>query len=257
MKKWIIRIVSAFVVLLIVALAVAFFSLNTIVKRGVETVGPQVTKVNVTLGSAAISPFSGGGELFKLFVGNPEGYKTASAIQVGKVKVAVVLGSVMGDTIVVKEIVIKEPEITFEGGLAGNNISKLLDNVEGSPNTKEQTPPAAKKTAANGGKKFIVKDVTIEGAKLHASLVGLGGKEFTLPLPILHLQNIGTAEGGVTAGQLVKQILKPLLASITEAVAKDATGLGKNAAEIGKGATKQVGENVNKVTGGFKGLFKK
>ena len=40
----------------------------------------MIVKVDVTLGSAAISPFSGSGILTKLFVGNPEGYKTKSAV---------------------------------------------------------------------------------------------------------------------------------------------------------------------------------
>jgi hypothetical protein len=42
MKKWIIRLVIAGVVVVVVALAVVFFSLNSIVKRGVEVIGPQV-----------------------------------------------------------------------------------------------------------------------------------------------------------------------------------------------------------------------
>src|SRR5260370_30070876 len=101
MKKILVRIVIGFAVLLVLALAVVFFSLNSIVKKGVETVGPQLTKVEVKLGSAEISPFSGSGRLSKLFVGNPEGYKTTSAFQMGSIKVAVKIGSVMSDVIVV------------------------------------------------------------------------------------------------------------------------------------------------------------
>ena len=250
MKKIIIRIVLVLVALLVIAVVAVFLSLNTIVKKGVETVGPQLTKATVTLGSANISPLSGSGQLHDLFVGNPEGFKTPSAIEIGSIKVAVVLGSVMSDVITVKEINIQDPEITFEGGLGGNNISKILDNVKGAA---PSAPTTAKPTAANGGKKFIVQDVTITGAKLHASLTGLGGKELTLPLPPLHLQNIGTAGNGVTADELVKQILTPLLSSVTDAVKNGIADIGKGVGEIGKDAGKQV----NKVTDTLKGLFKK
>src|SRR5437764_8512643 len=100
MKKLIIRIAAVVLILLVIALAVVFFSLNSIVKKGVETVGPKLTKVEVRLGSAKLSPLSGNGRLSDLFVGNPEGYKTPSAMKLGDIKVAVEPGSILSDTLV-------------------------------------------------------------------------------------------------------------------------------------------------------------
>src|SRR5258708_37148288 len=163
MKKIIVRLFLIVAVLLIAALVAVFFSLNSIVKKGVETLGPQMTKVEVRLGSADISPLSGSGQLKKLFVGNPEGYKTPSAIQIGSVKVAVKVGSVLSDTIVVDEINIEGPEITLEGTLTGNNLSKILDNlnaVTGGEKTKTETPPQ------NNGKKINGKDIHINRGKI-------------------------------------------------------------------------------------------
>ena len=250
MKKWIIRIGLVAVVLIIAAVVVVFLSLNTIVKKGVETVGPQLTKVEIKLGSANISPLSGSGQLHELFVGNPDGFKTPSAIKVGDIKVAVDIGSVMSDTIKIKEIKISAPEITLDGGLSGNNISKILDNVNAATAGAE---PAAKtdSSAKKSEKKFYVQDVLVEGGNINLSTSLLGGKELTVPLPTLHLQNIGTENLGVTAGELVQQILKPLLTSITKAAADGVTDLGKNIPNV-KGA----GDELKKVTGGLKGLFK-
>src|SRR5581483_10914712 len=121
MKKIIVRIGLVMVVLVVVALAVVFFSLDSIVKKGVETMGPEMTKVDVRLGAAKISPIGGSGELNKLFVGNPEGYKTASAIEMGDIKVGVKISSVLSDTIVVNEVNIQGPQITLEGSLTGKN----------------------------------------------------------------------------------------------------------------------------------------
>src|SRR5436309_767213 len=97
--KWIIRIGIGLVVVLILALLVVYLSLDSIVKKGVETVGPAITKVDVKLASASLSPFSGSGKLKGFVVGNPEGYKTASAIQLGEVSVSVVPKSVLGDKV--------------------------------------------------------------------------------------------------------------------------------------------------------------
>jgi len=245
MKKWIIRIVGAVIVLIIIAVVVVFLSLNVIVKKGVETVGPPMTKTTVTLGSAAISPFSGSGTLKDLLVGNPDGYKTPFAVKFGSIKVAVSLPSVASSTITVNEINIQDPEITFEGGFGGNNLSQLLQNVDGAGGSA----PASSATPASGGtsKKFIV----INGAEIHVSLTGLGGKEVTVPLPPLHLTNIGSEGNGVTASQLVDQILTPLLSSITEAVKNSATSLIGNSSNLTKGASGAI-QNVGN---GLKGLF--
>ncbi len=251
MKKWIIRIVVAGVVLVVVALAMVFFNLNSIVKKGVETVGPQLTKVDVKLGSAKLSPFNGNGELSKLFVGNPEGYKTPSAIEVGNVRVAVKLRSALSDTIVVDEVNIKEPIITFEGGLTGNNLMKILQNLDGAPEDVKPTPKG--KPASEGGKKFFVKDVMINGGKINISITGLGAKSMTVPLPTIHLTNIGSENNGVTAAQLCKEILKPLVASAMKAGMEAITGLGGNVKDLGKGAAESAGKTVE----GLKGIFKK
>src|SRR3954463_16668372 len=144
MKKIVIRVGMVLALLVVVVLVVVFFSLNSIVKKGVETVGPQLTKVEVRLGAANLSPFSGSGQLTKLFVGNPEGYKTPSAIQLGDIKIGVKVGSVLSDTIIVDEINIQAPEITLEGTLSGNNLSKILDNLTAAsanePKTKADAP---------------------------------------------------------------------------------------------------------------------
>ena len=59
MKKAIIRIVIGLVVLLIAAVVIAGFSLGGIVKRGVETIGPKFTKVDIKLDKVGLSLFSG------------------------------------------------------------------------------------------------------------------------------------------------------------------------------------------------------
>ncbi|MEO5803831.1 MAG: hypothetical protein ABIR24_09895 [Verrucomicrobiota bacterium] len=252
MKKWVLRIVVFVAVLVIVALALVFFNLNSIVKKGVETVGPQLTKVDVRLGSATLSPMNGNGELNKLFVGNPDGYKTPSAIQVGNIKVAVKLRSVLSDTIVVDEVNIQAPEITFEGGLGGNNLMTILKNLEGAPEDVKPTPEG--KPASEGGKKFFVKDVVINGGKINVNITGLGGgKSITVPLPTIHLTDIGSENNGVTAAQLCKEILKPLIASAVKAGVEAGTGVGLDVKDLGKGA----GEKAGKAVEGIKELFKK
>jgi hypothetical protein len=255
MKKIIIRVGIVVVVLLVVVLAVVFFSLNSIVKKGVETVGPKLTQVEVRLGSADLSPFSGSGTLAKLFVGNPTGYKTPSAIEVGSVKVAVEVGSVMSDTIVVDEINIQAPEITIEGTFSGNNLSKILDNLNAAAGGDSKSKTPAPTASGKPAKKFIVKKLVMDGGKINVSLnlPVLGGKSLTVPLPPMHLENIGTAQNGVSAAELVQTVMKPLLASVTKAAEDGVAGVGKDLQNLGKGGADQL-KNAAK---GVSDLFKK
>ena len=248
MKKWSFRIIGAVVVLTVIALALVFFNLNSLVKKGVETVGPQLTKVDVRLGSATLSPMNGNGELNKLFVGNPEGYKTPSAIEVGNIKIAVKLRSVLSDTIVVDEVNIQEPVITFEGGLGGNNLSQILKNLEGAPDDVKPTPEG--KPASEGGKKFFVKDVVVNGGKINVNITGLTQKTLTIPLPPIHLTNIGSENMGVTAAQLCKEILKPVITSAYKAAIEAVTKAGGDLKDL-------TPEDAAKAVESLKGLFKK
>ena len=61
MKKNLIRILLVVALLMVVGVAVVFIYLDSIAKKGFETVGPQLTKVEMKLGGAKISPFSGRG----------------------------------------------------------------------------------------------------------------------------------------------------------------------------------------------------
>jgi uncharacterized protein involved in outer membrane biogenesis len=260
MKKIIIRIGIVIVALVVVALLVVFFSLDSIVKKGVETVGPSVTKVDVKLGAAEISPFSGSGRLVKLFVGNPEGYKTPSAMEVGDIKVGVKLGSLTSDTIVVNEVSVKDAVITLDGSLSGNNLTKILDNVNGnSSSTPKPKGEPAQAGTSKSSKKFIVKDFLIEGAKVNVSITVpvLGAQSTTLPIPTIHLQNIGEAEGGVTAEQLVQAVMKPLISSTITATGEWVSHLAGKAGDLGKTLGKDGANTLNNATKGIGGLFKK
>jgi len=246
-------VIGLLAVIIIAVIVVGLF-LGTIVKTGINTVGPKITQTTLTVDTVDLSLLTGSATIKNLVVGNPAGYKVPNAISIGLTAVSVSPMSVLSDKIVVKSIRLESPEITFEGGLSGNNLSKLLDNVNGT--AKNGGPESADKTAAASnqpGKKLEVDDLLITGAKVRGTLVLVGGREVTLPtlpLPDIHLADLGKGPEGITSAELTKEVLAQVTDETLKAVAKDATNLGKD-------AEKAVGAGVNKITTGIGGLLKK
>ena len=129
MKKnfWIVVIV---LIVLFIAVAIGVgLNLGPIVKIGMEQVGPKITQVSIKVDAVDVSLLTGSAKVKGLVVGNPDGYTTPQAISVGTIAVSVDPFSVMSDKFVVHSVQVESPEITFEGGLTRNNLTKILDNV--------------------------------------------------------------------------------------------------------------------------------
>ena len=257
MKKNLIRGALALFILLLVGVMAAAFFLGSIVTKGVNRVAPTVTKVETKLDGASISLLSGKGELKGLFLGNPEGFKTASAIKVGSVSLALKASSILTDKIVVQSIQVIAPEITFEGSLSGNNLSKILEHIQLAAAALTGPTDSSKQSPAGGGKKIQVEDFAITGGKINLSMTILGGKSLTVPLPDIHLQNLGTDASGITPAELAEKIFKEITSSSTKAAADAVANLAKGATEAVKNIGKSPGATLEKTTKGLGDLFKK
>jgi hypothetical protein len=255
MKKIILWVGGIIVAVVIIGLVGIFISLDSIVKKGVNTFGPKLTKVDTRLDGAKVSPLSGKGQLTGFFLGNPAGFKTPSAIKVGDIKVGIQPSSVFADVIVIDEVNVQAPDITLEGSImSGNNLSKILDNLNSAAGTNASAKPATP-AGQKAEKKFIVKDLLINGGKIHLSVTELRAS-VPLPLPEIHVQNIGAKENGVTAAEMSKQIMEQLLVNVLKTAKSSLASMGKEAGkevkEIGKGALDQVDKTADQL----KGLFK-
>jgi len=252
MKKKLLIAAGILFVLLIVAVVIVGMSLGSIIKNGVERVGPTITKTDVKLASANLSVLSGTGTLKGFLLGNPEGYKTPAAIQAGSVSVGVQPKSLFSDKIHVTHVRVEGAEVTFEGTLGmANNLSKILENVKGPP---AASPPPSKPPATGTGspgnpppgksapaensksqgasKKLQVDEITITGAKVHLSMTMLQGKAATGTIPDIKLTNLGTGPDGITAAELTSLIVSRLTQETLKVVEKVVADFGKNATEV-------------------------
>jgi uncharacterized protein involved in outer membrane biogenesis len=261
MKKLIIRLLIAVVVVIILAVLAAGLFMDGIIKRGVETFGPRLTKVDIKLKSVSLSLLSGSGTIKGLVVGNPEGYKSPSAINVGEATLALKSGSLLSDKIVIKIIKLQAPEITFETDLQHNNLSKILSNVQettggGRQETAKPQEPSQPREA-KPAKKLEVDEFVIIGGIVHVSATGLVQGAATIPLPEISLHDLGTGPDGITPAELTKLVLEAIETKAAQAASGALTDISKGAVNAAKDLANPGSNTLENVTKGLGGFLKK
>ena len=228
-------------IVLVVLIVVVQFFLGGIVKTAIETAGPQIAGVPMTVEKVGINPLGGSVNVKALVIGNPEGFKTDSCMELGEFKLDIAMGSLLSDTIVIKRIRIDAPEITYERGLKSSNLGTLLDNLEGEkkPGKEEPAEKPEKKKAA---KKVIIEDFQLNNAQVNATFTALGGKKLPVPLPNIHLQDIGKDSGGTSPVEVISEVLNKVVASVGEAATGALKGAGDMAGKALEGATGAAGD---------------
>jgi hypothetical protein len=216
------------VVLGVIAAGAASLWFGRGVKLAVERYAPGIVGAPVTVGAVILTPWSGRGSVTNLVIGNPPGYKGAHAVSVGSVEVKLELSSLASDTIVVESVVVRDPEIVYEVGSGGSNLSRLQKNAEGAKG-KSASDPAE----SGGGKSLFIKDLLVTGGQVGVSASALGSQSVKLPLPGVHLTNLGGK--GRSPAEAASEVLSAISASAGKAVA----GLGGKA--LNEAATQVMG----------------
>src|SRR5437016_1967783 len=249
MKKIILRILVVLVILILMAALAIHFFLDGAVKRGVEKYGSSLAKVEVKLQSAAVSLLSGSGKLKGLVVGNPEGYKSASAISLGTGALSLEPRTIFANKVVIRTFSMEAPEVTFETDLKSNNLRKILDNLEGSTAGDENQTPKQKESKE--GKHLEVDDFVIRGGKIHIALSKvIASQSVTEDLPEIHLTELGKEGNGITAAELAKKVISAIEKEAVKLAADAASGALQGKTDL----TKNLGlSSTGSVSGAAKG----
>lgn len=244
-----ILLIVAGVVLLLVVLIAAF--LGPIIRTAVVTAGPRIMGVPVELERVRVNPLSGTVHVQGLVIGNPEGFKTSSAMELGELRVRIDMGSLFSDPVVIREIFVSDPRITYEQGLRANNLSRLQAQLaEAAPEkpADAETEPARETAPA---KKVVIERFELSGARVNASLTAMGGRSLTVPLPPVRLNDIGKESDGASPAEVVSRVLRSITSAVTDAVSSAAgvtgdalRGAGGAATDAARGATDAIRSGV-------------
>jgi hypothetical protein len=255
MKKIIVRLLIALMVVVILAVLAVGMFLGKAIKTGVETIGSKVTKVEVKLQSVGLSLLSGSGTIKGLMLGNPAGYKTPYAINVGEASLSLTPKSLLSDKIIVKSIKVQGPEITYETNLKDSNLSKLVANMQGAAGGGQKEPAQPKE--GKPAKKLQVDEFIITGGKIHVAVTALAGGTATVLLPDIHLKDLGTGPDGITPEELAIKVIEQIERGTVKAAAGAVADIAKGAVYMAKDPRNVDSNAVQSVTKGIGNLLKK
>lgn len=234
------KVIYSLLALLLVAVGVGVFwlkgNLDSLVAQAIRDYGSAMTQASVQVGSVKIESSDGRGTLQGLVIGNPAGFKTPHALKAERVELEVDIATLASEVIVIKKIAVLAPDIIYEKGEAMTNFDALQKNIA------HYLGPQKKPQAGDKEKKFIVQDFVVQGAKAQASAAFMNGKTVTVPLPDIHLRDLGKAKGGATAGELGQEMTAAIKAKLSGAVSFDSL-------------MKSTGKALDKAGQAIKGLF--
>jgi len=232
MKRWLKVVIGAVFVLAVLLVALALFA-GHIVKSAVNTAGPKALGVPISLQKVEVNLLNGHFGLDGLVIGNPEGFSTPSAIRVHKVQVAVKMASLFSRVLVIDRIYVGSPEITYEIGLKGSNIGAIQDKAAPAKPAETPAEPEAKPAVDDkDARKVVITDFLIESGKINISTIGMAGNDVTIPLPTIHLTDIGKESDGATMAEVIADVF----GAIGGAVSGAAAGIGRGVVAVGQGA---------------------
>jgi uncharacterized protein involved in outer membrane biogenesis len=237
---------------------VLMLSLGQIVKAAVNTAGPKLAGVPVHVKTVIVQPLLGIVRMKGLVIGNPAGFNTPSAMELNDFKLDIKMTSLLSKAIVIEEILIDAPQITYEKSLKSSNLSTLQENLapKGTAAPKAEAAPAPEKKKG-AAKKVIIEDFQLNGAKVNVTITALGGKTMTLPLPDIHMKDIGKSSGGASPAEVISEAFNSISKAVVDAVASGGDLAGKALKDAGGAASDAAKGAVDSVKKGFGGLLGK
>lgn len=269
------RLLMVGVVVLVLGGVAVFFlvsNLDMLITRGVEHFGSEITQTQVSLKETEISPSSGKGAMRGFKVGNPEGFHTDSSLEFGEVSLVLDVATLTAPTVVVKEIVVATPEVTYELGDGGSNIDAIKRNIESylkSVGLGEGGGKTEVKKDDSGGKKLIIEKLSVREGKVNISAALLKGQSMTVSLPAIELRGIGKEKGGASPGEVAEKVfgafsqgigkvVEPLnLDKAKEVVEGVAGALSESIGEGAESSKEALDKGLESVGDSVKGLFGK
>jgi len=262
----ILRVVLLVIVVLVVSV-VALIHLfgNSALKAGIETAASKTLSVGVSIDDMDFSILGGKVSFQGLVIDNPPGYQHDKLLEVGNARIAVSIGSLLKDTVNIKEIMFDGVNVVIEQKGLSNNLQDIIKTL---PKGEAEPEDATEKPA----KKLHIDKLEITNVTVKVKLLPVPGKADTITLKLnpIRMTDLGSDEK-MDVAKLSSKILLAIATGVAEqgagklpkgmtdgmkATLSKATELGKTTAEEGKKLLEEGKDTGKEIIEGFKGLLK-
>ncbi len=239
---------------------------NSIMKTGIETAASKTLDVGVSIGDMDLSILGGSVGFQNLIIDNPPGYQYDRLLEVGKARIAVSIGSLLKDTVNIKEIVFDNVNVVLEQkGVTSNNLQDIIKAIP-------QGKPKPEKAAEKPAKKLHIDNLEITNITVKAKLLPVPGKADTITLKLdpIRMINLGS-DNKLDVAKLSGKILLAIATGVAKqgvgqlpegmtnamkATLSEAADFGKATVEEGKKLLEEGKKTGEELMEGIKDLLK-
>ncbi|NOX51745.1 MAG: hypothetical protein GXP16_14605 [Gammaproteobacteria bacterium] len=203
------------IVLVAIAAGIGYlvFNSGSLIKSGVEQIGPDYLGADVKVGNVKLELTDGFAQIQNLQIGNPAGYEGPYAMKLNEVRVTLDIANTNNDLVVIKKMVIDGASIAAIAKGQRTNFQQLMDNVDKAMDSSDSST-----TSSTNETKFIVDQFVFTNAQVSMNSDLLGA--MNLPIPDIRLNNIGRSSNGITAAGLTQEIMQPITQALAQAAVK-------------------------------------
>lgn len=163
------------------------------ITEAVNTYGPGITGTEVRAGEVRVSLLSGRATITNFTLGNPKGYRSPRAMKVDSVTVRLELTSLMSDTLVIRQIEIVEPDVTYEKRRDTDNFRAIAKHAE--RKAKERGLVSGDADESKPGKKLRIREFIVKGGRVTLYTPDLPSGAASAAIPEMHLRDLGGKDG--------------------------------------------------------------
>lgn len=202
-----ISIVLATLVLLLI-LTVLFW-LGPTVEAIAEGIGSKALGTPVSIESLSINPSKGTVDLTALTINTHEGFNRTNTWALANLHISINMGSLFSRAIVVHEIRIDSPHLTYEQSRATDNITALIESLQTFAGTNtdapEKKPAEEQRPSDKPPKRVIIESLVVNDVQIHIANtedpqldIQLTLEQFSLSLTngVVQLKNLSLSNPG-------------------------------------------------------------
>ncbi|MBL4790400.1 MAG: hypothetical protein JKY60_15625 [Kordiimonadaceae bacterium] len=233
------KILIGLTILVSTGLVLMYTQLGPIIKSGIESQGPEILKVPVTVESVSLAPFAGHAKISKFVIGQPEGFGEGALTSFGSFSIDLEVASLLGDHIVINELIVEEPllDVRFKG--KQTNFKALQQNLD--------LPASSKSTSSQSQTTLTIKKLIVRSPRLLAKSEGFIKFDKDIILADFTLANLGTDEKGLAPREIARHIMNAVQPQIAKALVT--AGASDKVKEFAKKAKSKLEKRVGGLLG--------